>query len=276
MMMMMMRDVTPTGLALAIGGLSIGLVAASPARADPQVLGVVASLEPQPLVCDDSGCRVELTAFCLEQLRKNPLPGQAYRPAEDADIALLGIRADGSRVTLPAAPYLHFTTERGFTAIEARLDKATLDALGLTGAAVVVGQQVSLLPEPAVGDPEPQSPEEIAIATGPSRKTAVQYFDQPGEETDALRVANAMINSLPQGYRRADSDGSLWAAPQVASISAKVDPAGLAEAAKMHADCQIKVDVTHHVDSMRACLEGSHDRLVVKQNIELWNALGGS
>lgn len=272
----MMRDATPTGLALAIGSLSIGLLAAGAARADPQVLGVVASLEPQPLVCDDNGCRVELTAFCLQQLRHNPPPGQAYYPAESADIALLGIRADGSQVTLPAAPYLQFSTYRGFTAIEATLDRATLDALGLASAAVVVGQQVSLLPAPTAGDPDPQSPEEIAIASGPSRKTAVQYFDQPGRETDALRVTNAMINALPRGYRPSDSDGSLWAAPQVVAISAKADPAGLAEAAKMQANCQIKVDVTHQVDSMRSCLQGSHDLLVIKQNIELWNALGGS
>jgi hypothetical protein len=36
------------------------------------------------------------------------------------------------------------------------------------------------------------------------------------------------------------------------------------------------VDVTHHVFSMRDCLEGSHDRLVTKTNIEFWESLGGS
>ena len=48
----MIRYATLAGAAL-IAGLASG-----PARADPQVLGIVASLEPQPMTCDASGCRV--------------------------------------------------------------------------------------------------------------------------------------------------------------------------------------------------------------------------
>jgi hypothetical protein len=36
------------------------------------------------------------------------------------------------------------------------------------------------------------------------------------------------------------------------------------------------VDVTHHIDTMRACLIGSHDNMVVNSNIQFWDSLGGS
>ena len=40
--------------------------------------------------------------------------------------------------------------------------------------------------------------------------------------------------------------------------------------------CNAKTDVTHQVDSMRSCLEGSHDILSTHVNIDFWNSLGGS
>jgi hypothetical protein len=258
------------------GALLITGLASGTARADPQILGVVASLEPQPMTCDASGCSIELTAFCLEQERHNPLLDQVYVPVESADIRLMGMRADGSTVTLPAAPYLQFTTQRGFTSIDASIDPATLGELDLVAASIFIGEHVSLLPIANEKDTDPHAAEEIALATGPNRLTAQQFYDDHGANADALRLTNAMINALPMGYRHQDSDGRVWNAPQVVSLEAKVDPAGVAEAAQMHSDCQIKVDVTHHVDSMRACLEGSHDRLSLRQNIDLWNAIGGS
>jgi hypothetical protein len=269
----MNRITSLTGLALLIG--LAGLTAA-PAHADPQVLGIVASLEPQPMTCDGNGCVVQLTAFCLEQERKNPLLGQAYVPVENADIRLIGLRADGSTLTLPAAPYLQFTTQRGFTSIEADLDPAVYESLGLVGASVFVGEKVSLLPKGDTEDGDPHAAEEIALATGPNRLTAEQFYDDHSANADALRLTNAMLNALPIGYRHQDSDGRAWDAPEVVSLESKVDPAGVVEAAKMHADCQVKVDVTHHVDSMRSCLEGEHDRLSLRQNIDLWSAIGGS
>lgn len=262
-------------LVLAGAALLVGL-ATGTAKADPQVLGIVASLEPQPMACDANGCRVELTSFCLEQERHNPLPGQVYLPMANADIRLVGERADGSTVTLPAGPYLHYTTARGFTALQASLDPATLRSLGLVGASILIGERVSLIPEADAADTEPHVADEIALATGPNRLTAQQFYDDHSANADALRLSNAMVNALPQGYHKEDSDGRIWSAPQVVSLSTKVDPAGLAETAKMHADCQTKVDVTHHVDSMRACMQESHDLLSLRQNIDLWNAIGGS
>jgi hypothetical protein len=85
-----------------------------------------------------------------------------------------------------------------------------------------------------------------------------------------------MINALPAiGRSPDDGDGRLLS-PARASLGARSDPSGLAQAREIHAACVTRVDVTHHVFSMRDCLEGSHDRLVTKTNIEFWESLGGS
>src|SRR5262249_1787580 len=143
--------------------------------------------------------------FCLEQERHNPLLDQVYVPADNADIRLMGIRADGSTVTLPAAPYLQFTTQRGFTSIEADIDQTTYEKLGLVAASVFVGEDVSLLPVANEKDTDPHAADEIALATGPNRLTAQQFYDDHSANADALRLTNAMINALPEGYRRQDS-----------------------------------------------------------------------
>lgn len=258
----------------AVAGAVWLVLAAAPAAAAPQVLGLVGGTGAVPLTCDAGGCRAELSSFCLQQPRANPAPQTAYRPAEGAEIFLVGTDLEGAVVRLPAAPFLRFTSARGFAAVEVALPAAQLRALGLTAAAVEVGRDVSLVPVVAGADPDPQSTEEIAAATGAIRRAAEPFFDASGESADAIRAASRMINALPvAGRSRHDSDGRLLEA--IAPL-ANADPAGLSLARALHGACVTKVDVTHHVFSMRECLEGSHDRLVVKTNIEFWDSLGGS
>ena len=57
---------------------------------------------------------------------------------------------------------------------------------------------------------------------------------------------------------------------------APVDPAGIRQAEEIHSNCVAKVDVRHQIESMRDCLEGSHDILLTHTNIDFWNSLGGS
>ncbi len=249
----------------------------APATAAPQVLGLVASTGDVPLTCDENGCRAELSAFCLQQPRANPEPSQAYRPADGAAITLVGTTAAGETVRLPGARHLGFVSARGFTAVTATLPRAVLAELGLVAVAVEIGPDVSLLPETPAADPDPQTAEEVALATGAIRHAGAEFFDAPGESADAIRLTNAMINALPEaGRARSDSDGSLWAQVAATPTRASADPGGAALAHSLHAACRDKVDVTHHVYSMRNCLEGSHDRLVIKTNIDFWASLGGS
>lgn len=89
-----------TGAAIAAG--------AGTADAAPQVLGLVAMNEPLVMQCDETGCKAEISAFCLQQPRDNPAHGAGYTPVDGADIALIGTKADGSQVELPAADYLAY------------------------------------------------------------------------------------------------------------------------------------------------------------------------
>lgn len=261
--------------ALALVG-GVGLFAGS-ADAAPQALGIVASLEPTKMTCDGAGCRAELTAFCLQQARDNPPAKMSYRPIDGAEFTIVGRNAAGETVRVPAADFLKFRSARGYTAVQVTLAPEAVAALGLTEIGLEVGEQVSLLPETETADADPQTPEEIAVATGTNRAAAVKFYDAQNAQSDAMRVTSAMINALPeQGRRQSDTDGSLWGATTVESLAGKVDPAGLALAAELFATCQRKVDITHQVETMRDCLQGTHDRVAVQTNIKFWESLGGS
>lgn len=250
-------------------------VASAPALAAPQVLGLVAGAAPLPLACDSTGCRVELSSFCLQQPRANPAPGTAYVPAGSAKLFLVGTDLEGAAVRIPAAPYLRFASARGFTAVTAEIGAADLRKLGLVQIALEIGRDVSLLPAAQADDAEPQTTAEIAAATGPVRAAAEEFFDNSGEAPDAIRLTNAMINALPdQGRTPTDSDGQLIRVATARQGAA--DPVGVALARSIHATCVDKVDVRHHVFSMRDCLESSHDSLVTRTNIAFWKSLGGS
>ena len=148
----MMRVSLAGGLAAAAFVIGIG-----PAAAAPQILGIVASNGALPLICDAQGCHADLSTFCLQQPRANPDLGQRYRLADANSVVLLGTRSDGQVVRLPAAPYVSFSTDRGFTSVEVALPPDRLAALGFTAVSVEVERQASLLPEAEANDPSPQS-----------------------------------------------------------------------------------------------------------------------
>ncbi len=257
-----------------LGIAGVAWLASGGAQAAPQVLGIVASNGPIPLTCDAAGCRADLSTFCLQQPRDNPQPGQSYKPVDGADILLTGRNAAGEVVRLPAASYLGFTTDRGFTAIEISLPAERLAVLGLTDPAIEIGEKASLIPAATASDANPQTADEIAIATGAFRDKGAEFFDRTGASGDAIRLANRMINALPRGRQAGDSDGHVLEAAIATPAGQTAAPGGVTLVRQMYSTCQEKVDVTHHVASMRACLEGTHDRLVVNTNIDFWNSLG--
>jgi hypothetical protein len=255
----------------AAGALALG---AGVANAAPQILGIVASNGVLPLACDDQGCRAELSTFCLQQPRANPEVGQQYTLADAASLTLVGRNAAGETLRLPAGPYLRFVSDRGFTSVALALPDATVQALGLTALAVEVAKDASLIPVEAPGDSNAQSADEIALATGAHRRQGESFFDDSGESADAIRLTNLMLNQLPRSGRQAtDTDGRVLTAALASDTGSAAVPAGLDLTRSIYATCQTKVDVTHHVDSMRSCLEGSHDRLVINTNVDFWKSL---
>ncbi len=253
------------------------LVLATGAQAAPQVLGLVASLRPTPMQCTSQGCRADLSAFCLQQQRQNPELGTVYQPAPNAPITLIVTSKSGEVSHLNGSRYLSFIDDRGFASITARLPATALAGIDVASIAIVIGQDASLLPQTQIGDSNPQAQDEIALATGANRRKAEIYFDMPGRDADAIRLTNSMINNLPPiGRAKTDTNGSVLAKTLAQYQGASVDQRGIELAQDIHRQCVVKTDITHHVDSMRACLEGSHDVLVTHTNIDFWNSLGGS
>jgi len=260
--------------------LSVGVVAAAfmigicPAAAAPQILGIVASNGALPLTCDEQGCRADLSTFCLQQPRTNPDLGQRYQLADANSVTLVGTRSDGEILRLPAAPYVSFSSDRGFTSVEVVLPPDRLAALGLVAVAVEVERQASLLPVAEANDPSPQSQDEIALALGSYRAQGSKFFDDMGEAADGIRLTNRMLNALPRHQRHpTDTDGHLIDLALQSDAAALTDPAGIRLAREYHQSCKLKVDVTHHVDNMRSCLQGTHDRLVSNTNVDFWRSL---
>jgi len=264
-----MRASLVVGVAAAAFMIGIG-----PAAAAPQILGIVASNGPVPMICDAQGCHGDLSTFCLQQPRANPDLGQRYELADANSVMLVGTRSDGRVVRLPAAPYVSFSTDRGFTSVEVTMPPDRLAALGLTAVAVEVERHASLVPAAAANDPSPQSQDEIALALGAVRTQGSKFFDDRGEAADAIRLTNHMINLLPPHEREpSDTDGHLIDLALKTDAAAVADPAGVKLARDYHEACKAKVDVTHHVDSMLSCLEGTHDRLVANTNVDFWHSL---
>lgn len=253
------------------------LLAGGAAQAAPQVLGLVASIRPIPMTCDRSGCRADLSSFCLQQPRPHPALGTVYNSAPGTRLTLIVTDRNGEVRRLDGSPYLAFIDNRSFTSVTARLSASALASLDATSVAVEVGKDASLLPVAGATDPNPQTSEEIALATGASRQKAETFFDKPGRDSDAIRLTNAMINYLPPGELGMNpADADVLAKTEADYRGAPVDPAGVKQAEDIHSNCVAKVDVTHQISSMRDCLEGSHDVLVTHTNIDLWNSLGGS
>ena len=247
------------------------------AQAAPQALGLTASLRPTPMRCDAMGCRADLSAFCLQQQRADPRPGTVYQPAPGTRVTLLVTGHDGRQSRLDGARMLSFIDDRGFVSITARLKPEALAGLDAAAVAIEVGRDAALLAETTAGDANLQGEDELALATGANRRHAETFYDKPGRDADAIRLTNAMINELPPGARgRDDTDGHLiqGALAQYQGAPIAQDGASLAET--IHRNCVAKTDVTHQVDSMRSCLEGSHDILSTHVNIDFWNSLGGS
>lgn len=241
-------------------------------HASPQVLGLVATSAPIPLTCLDGNCTAEFSAFCLQQAREPPERGTAYRAVGEA-LTLVATAADGSRRVLPGADHLTITTARGVAAVRIAISQGALDALGAVSAAVQVGPRASLVPIPVLGDPNPQSPEEIDAATGPLRVVAERLIDQGGPAVGAVRLIDRVINALPERGRVGDETGrQLWR--ELVSESGDA-AAAIARADEAYTRCDGLVSKGYEF-SLRRCLEKRHDALLLELNDRYWDAIGDS
>jgi hypothetical protein len=135
-------------------------------------------------------------SFCLQQERTAPALDSKYQLAPGGGLTVVARRADGSGIRLPGEGVVAISIDTGFTSVTISLPEARLKALGAVSSAIEVAPLTSILPVPWAGDPDPQSPEEIAQAIGPMRHLAAKIFDRSGEDP-MPRVVGLLINELP-------------------------------------------------------------------------------
>jgi hypothetical protein len=249
---------------------------AGSAGAAPQVLGLVASNGvPTPLTCVGTECSAHFSTFCLQEARPAPSQGQPYAIAEGGELRLVIRTADGRSMSLPGNEHLKVSTLIGFTSVRISVPAETLRALGATQVAVEVGPEVSLVPQAVANDPDPQMPEEVALATGPMRELAGRTFETPGPSSDAARVTNALINALPDSAQEQEAarDG-LWERTVDETMLASLTPDGRVAAERIYQGCRISVE-SHSAFTMRGCLELRHADLMAATNHKFWEESGG-
>ena len=275
----------PCGKEAAVGyrfrilALSLALAAATAwmapggAAAAPQILGMVATAEPMPLVCAGGTCSAEFSTFCLQDKRVPPRSGTAYTVARGEGLTLVVTGRDGSERRLPAAGLVRVASARAYMAVTVSVAEPDLKALGATRASITVGRRVSLVPVPVPGDPWPLTGHDVASATGPLRAAAAGLFDRGGELPVAARITNRLINAArsdgPLAPHRRDG---LWRRVVGADPADAADP-GTRSAARIFTLCR-GLAAEGAYSTLRRCLEMQHDALMVETNGRYWQTLG--
>lgn len=244
---------------------AIGLHAA-PAKAEPQILGVIASAEPVTLQCLRDECFAEFSAFCLQRTYASPQTGTLYRPADDAMVSLVGVTGDGRRIALPVADMARITALRGHSAVKLAIDRRDLAAHGFTHVEAAFARRAALVPAVETGVGQPQTPASVAAATGPLRVLAEGLVDNGGPRAQAAQIASAMTNALPPGGRvDAATRQDLWNRVSGSALAKGMAPEALELARRAHSQC------LQPWTSMRACLSSHHDMFIGKLNNEYWS-----
>jgi len=261
---------------VALVGFALASGFAFAAHAAPQALGLVASSEPLPLICEGGECQVHLSAFCLQEAREIPPLGTSYRLVAPRSVKLLLTTAEGREVEAPAAGTVTFTTYRAFTAIRASVPSRVLAAQGAIAAALVIDQDALMIPRAEAGDRNPQTHADIDLAREHLRPAAAAFFDAHGIEADAAKLVNRLINALPEMARApALEDGRLWSQAISQDMVAGTTPAAVQWATEIHESCRASRSLGKQY-SMRRCLESAHAALMRDVNVKFWQSLGES
>ncbi len=245
------------------------------ALAAPQILAVLATNDGISFACDDGVCEAGLSAYCLQRNRPAPEFGTEYAPAAPDTFTLVVMDATGGERRLPAAEYVVFFEDRGYTSVSARLSEARLAELGAVRATIEVGADASLVPAPRAGDSDPLTDDEIAYTVGPLRALGTRIVDDSAE-AGAARLVATMINALPPtGRVGAERRAALWGDVPGADAAGATESAGLSRA-RSEFDWCLGAIAEPRVFSMRSCLETRHDQLMRELNVDFWNADVGS
>lgn len=246
------------GLAVTVGG----------AFAAPQVLGLTASNAPIPFSCVGDSCTAVAGTFCLQRERVIPTWGTPYRASHPERLALSLLGSDGTITRIDGDPWIRFSAYAGYTMVRLSVPRALLGTHDATAVAVEIGPGIALVPLPQAGDSNPQSADELALATGPMRIAAAHYLDQPSAGTDAARLVAALVNALPEKHGIDDDNSGLWPGTITAGLANSVDPAAISGARTAYDRCRQQTDI-------RRCLVSRHREFMEDGNDKFWDETAG-
>ncbi|HEY7688070.1 MAG TPA: twin-arginine translocation signal domain-containing protein [Dongiaceae bacterium] len=253
----------------AIAAATMLLPAAAPAA--PQILAVMASSEPIPFICSDRECYGLVGTFCLQRDRDIPVFGQPYEPTLPHRLTVSLVDGAGTVTEIDgAAAGLRFQGYSGYSMVRVSLPRAEMVRLGAVAVSLQVGPGISLVPQETADDRNPQSPQEIALATGPLRIAAARYLDRPSVSRDSARLVAALINGLPERRTIHDSFDGLWDRAIGEGLLQESMPEALRNAQQSYRNC-----VAYEPGSLRQCLLAEHRQLMIPENRAYWDESAG-
>ena len=150
--------------------------------------------------------------------------------------------------------------------------KATLVRLGAIKAAIRVGKQVSLLPNPVLGDKRPHKAAEIKAVSGGLRADAAPLADGDRPDAVAARTLNRAINLLPFGD---DTDPRwrrrIWSKAIKGVRREMGSRAALGLVRNWQKICR---GYPLKPGAFRICLEHGHDGFIGQVNRDYWKITG--
>ena len=261
------------------GALAALSFASSRAEAAPQILGLVASNGlPVPMRCEGGDCTALLASFCLQESRPAPEDGQAYLPGPRGGLTLIVTHAGGGTLRIPANTLVSLKLYSEMSTVQVSLQLAKLAGAGVSLGAddtvsVAVDDDTTILPITAANDPDPQTPEEIGLATGPLRKLAARTFDTGAGSSDSARLLGLLINAIPPGNDQEPIVLDEVLHRVLASIGPdRFDTQTLADIGQVMQNCQ--TFPTRLGQSY--CLQSRQNGLLATMNQDYWEAAGGS
>ena len=246
----------------------IGIVAAGPVLAAPQVLGLTASNAPISFTCEGDSCTAVAGTFCLQRERMMPSWGTPYQATHRERLTLALLARGGTIARVAGGPWIKFSAYNGYTMVRMSVPRALLAAHGATAVAAEIGPGIALVPRPLAGDGNPQAADEIALATGPMRGAAAHYLDEPSLGTDAARLVAALVNALPEQRAIDDNNSRLWQDTITDGLAGAVDPAAVSTARHAYESCRDLTD-------LRRCLISQHHDLMERGNVAFWDETAG-
>ena len=266
-----MRVLTRSAVALVATWVAMTL--AGPVEAAPQPLGLVAHDGAIPMICEGENCTAILSAFCLTEQRKPPQHNERYRLAEGSAVTVEVLGEDGRSRQFDAAGIAQFRAHQGYSTVRISIPRERLDTKAKR-VSIRVSPLTTLLPKAVVGDPNPLTDAEIAMATGPLREAAAAVFESDTADAGAARIAGLLVNRLPEG---GVADGQLAHILHEVQISA--DPQRKMSGAfkrneGLLAGCQRLTESTVGA-TVRHCMAVRHQDMMRALNKRYWDNVGG-